>query len=401
MAELAGGERSKKEVKVTFDSSLWKNPEAGPAGRPQRVGWSYLDGETVRYIPVVYRFSGGVVFDILTPVEDTALQEFFARYEDLDEEALDDTGRRCLGQAHPYRFPALRSWRINGSEPIGVNSSGALLLSEQLKKRWKQAEDPAESALAAALRREQGALVGQSSFGCCRVRLEFASAHSCRERLRRALRCYKVHSLEFETRPRRRLYPTALELTDEQGLNEGAVLQNPVNGQVHRVYLSHICREAVELPGSGTFYYASALYELDPPLPKGQRLLFDSVLPPQPKESAVQTLEAQVPVFTREKEALPESVGACSTQIPPEAAAIGVIGGEDGPTAVFVTAGKREGAAAEMPVGAHGLPTGACMSVPAGDPRQSRIFRITGVECTEQEAEKIVLGGYKNKNHGC
>lgn len=367
-------------MKVTFSSSLWAKPEKRSAGRPQQVDWSYHDGSAVRYIPVVYRFAEGVVFDVLTPLDDDALQGFFARCAGVEEELLTDTERRCLEQEHPYGSPELWKCRINGGEPLEDDASGTLLFSDRLAANHLAAQgDAQEEALTAALRLEQKMLVGQSSFGCWRVRLQFGPSRSWRERLRRALRCYKVRELAFETDAQKRLYPVKLEMTESQGMEQGAVLQNPVTGARHRIYLSHIRREVFELPGGRAYYCSSAVYETDQPLPRGQRLVFDNTLPP-PEPAGSGGLPADVPA------APPDGMRPRGRAAAPTDADIGVIGGADGPVAVFWTRGGRD-----APAGAHGLPAEACMSVPSWDPRQSRTFRIAGVECVEREAQTIRL----------
>lgn len=379
-------------MKVAFSRSLWSEPEKYPAGRPQYVDWSYIDGEVKRYIPVVYRFAEGVVFDVLTPLNDDALQEYFARCAKVDEACLTEMERRCLEQEHPYGSPEIRNCRINGSEPVEEDAAGTLLLSDRLAKSLTQ-DNTQEDALNALLRREQKALVGQSSFGCYRVRLKFGPPHSRKDRLCRALRCYKLSELAFETAPKRRLYPAKLELTESQGLEEGGVLQNPVTGTLHKVCLSHIRREVLELPG-GAYYCSSALYEAIPPLPQGQRLIFDNTLQQLPEQRASRTLPANAPAIPHDAGQFPKGAADPMEASLQGSAAIGIIGGADGPTAVFVAKGEKD-----TPVGAHGLPTGICTSAPSWDPRQSRIFRVVGVECMEHEAQKILLGQCE-KNKG-
>ncbi|WP_454054895.1 hypothetical protein [Clostridium sp. Marseille-Q7071] len=63
-------------MKIYYNSSMW-NRGKGICGLTQRVNWQFEFGGTKRYIPVIYRFSKGIVFDIITILDETKLHEFF------------------------------------------------------------------------------------------------------------------------------------------------------------------------------------------------------------------------------------------------------------------------------------------------------------------------------------
>ena len=95
-------------------------------GLPQRTSWQFEYAGAKRYIPFIYHFSKGIVFDVITILNETKLREFFEKYEDI-EETLTPLQKRCVEQEHPYQaVPISKIW-INGKQVEGgYSSSGSM-----------------------------------------------------------------------------------------------------------------------------------------------------------------------------------------------------------------------------------------------------------------------------------
>ncbi len=57
-----------KQMKVYYNSSLWKKFK-GISGRPQQVNLKIQNNRSKRFIPTIYHFSKGIVFDIITIID--------------------------------------------------------------------------------------------------------------------------------------------------------------------------------------------------------------------------------------------------------------------------------------------------------------------------------------------
>ncbi|WP_313758104.1 hypothetical protein [Tissierella sp.] len=55
-------------MKVYYNSSLWKKFK-GISGRPQQVNLKIQNNRSKRFIPTIYHFSKGIVFDIITIID--------------------------------------------------------------------------------------------------------------------------------------------------------------------------------------------------------------------------------------------------------------------------------------------------------------------------------------------
>lgn len=110
-------------MKVYYSSSLWSKGK-GLWGWPQRTNWQFKYAGAKRCIPVIYRFSKGIVFDVITILDETKLREFSKKYEAI-EETLTPLQQRCAKQEHPYQAIPISSICINGKQVEGGYSSSS------------------------------------------------------------------------------------------------------------------------------------------------------------------------------------------------------------------------------------------------------------------------------------
>lgn len=71
-------------MKMYYNSSLWDKGK-GFYGLPQKVSWRFEHAGTRRCIPVIYRFPKGIVFDIITFLDETKLREYLEKYEAIEK----------------------------------------------------------------------------------------------------------------------------------------------------------------------------------------------------------------------------------------------------------------------------------------------------------------------------
>lgn len=329
-------------MRVHYTSSLWEKGRGFP-GLPQRTGWQFEYAGARRIIPAVYRFPRGVVFDILTPLDEDELRAYYEKYESA-EDKLTPLQRRCAEQEHPYRSVPVREIWVDGKQAEGGWSSSGIVSIP-----WAR---PGEEL--AAVRRVYASVIGDSySFALERFCVPYPAADTAGQRLLRFFRLSSVREMKLTTGPEHRFTPLEIrfELTGGDGSKE-ITFTHPVTRNVHTLWFR--MAEALEVPlmgGSPKVYAATAEYEMEPALPSGDALQFGGGSYGEKRDGDI-----------------------CGP-----AASIGIIGGADGPTALFVATGRTDRAA---PRGPHGLPKHRCLSVPAFQREQSWRFVIEGVSTT-------------------
>lgn len=329
-------------MKVHYDSSMWGKGN-GFCGLPQRTNWKFEYMGTKRFIPVIYRFSKGVVFDVITILDEVKLHDFFEKYEAI-EDALTSLQRRCAKQEHPYQPVNIKEIWINGKQvECGWSSSSAVSIP------WARQED-----VLSRVRKACCSILGDiTCFACERFCVPYSETNSKTEKLLRFFRLDKVNSLKLSTYPVQRLSPLNIKfemLPDEK--EKKISFQHPMTDAEHTLYFQNA--QSVELPfgedGNRKFYVKQAMYEIEPSLPQGDTLQFSS---------SMQYTEIPEDKFS-----------------PNCAASIGIIGGAHGPTAIFFSTRDKKNT---IPCGSHGLPIYSCFSVPGFQKDDASRFILEGI----------------------
>lgn len=185
--------------------------------------------------------------------------------------------------------------------------------------------------------------------------------------IKRFLRIERVNSIMFSTYPVQKLFPLDIRFTmSEQESRKEVQFRHPVTGRTHTVYFQAV--QPIEIPleeaGGRILYAMRAMYEIAPALPEGEQLRFDS--------SVRQTQNPPEGAF------LPASVSS-----------IGIIGGADGPTAIFLGGGDGS---MKKPLGKHGLPLHSCLSIPAFRNDEPAGFFITGIRIRKYDSVEYSFG---------
>lgn len=327
---------------IYYNSSLWNMEKQGSCGLPQETNWQFEYAGTKRYIPVVYRFSQEIVFDIVTILDEIKISQFLAKYKTI-EDMLTPLQQRCLEQEHPYQtVPIEEVWINERQTENGYSFSDAIIVP------WQRQDE----ALTLVQKAYSSLLKNTSCFACQRYCVPYPKISSEFQILRSYLGLGSVDSLKLITVPRQWFFPLNIQFAmsgDEKQKN--LYFFHPVTGIKHTLYFQN--SKMIEVPtepnGTRSFYVVQACYEIEPVLPEGETLQF-----------------------------------GCSTQYteppgkfgPTFASGIGIIGGTDGPTAHTISAGV------------HGHPIHSCFSVPSFEKKNACHFVLEGINTKHSDSEE-------------
>ena len=223
-------------MKVYYNSSLWSKGK-GLWGWPQRTNWQFEYAGAKRYIPVIYRFSEGIVFDVITILDETKLRKFFEKYDAI-EETLIPLQRRCVEQDHPYQAVPISEIWINGKQVEGGYSS-----SSSMSIPWVRQDDeliPVRKAYSSILK-------NVACFACERFCVPYPPADSKFQKLLRFLHMDRVNAIKLSTYPVNRFIPLDIRFkmsADEK--QKELYFNHPITGIKHILYFQNA--EFMELP---------------------------------------------------------------------------------------------------------------------------------------------------------
>ncbi len=338
-------------MKVYYNSSLWSRGK-GVYGLPQRINWKFEYQGTKRCIPVIYHFPKGIVFDIITFLEEEKLCEFFKKYEAV-EESLTQLQKRCAEQEHPYQTVSIKEIWING-KPVegGYSSSSSMSIS------W----EPQNDEMTLVEKAYSSILKDTSCFGCARFCVPYPETNSKIQKLMRFLRLGRVNSLKISTYPAQWFSP--LDIHFEMSADEEEkelCFKHPVTGITHTMYFQSIERAKVPFGTdiNRSIYTTQLMYEIEPALPQGDTLQFNS---------SIQYTETLEDDFS-----------------PNATSSIGIIGGACGPTSIFLSSTGKE---KNLSCGLHGLPLYICFSVPSFQQEDTVRFIIEGINTQSYDSKE-------------
>lgn len=332
----------------------------GLPGRKQPIDYYFDYAGKRRCIPAIYRFPEGIVFDILTMLDEAELRAFLDKYQGM-EEALTPAQRRAVEGEHPYQAVSLREIKINDNRPLnGWSSTSSFHLP------WMESYAQLEKEAKAY----KNQLEGASCFVCERFTFPFCPEPISKwQRLRRWLFPKQINRIVIEISKTTRFLPIESSFTLPYDFSDVHIetFRHPQTQMLHTLYFQGIEHEEVQLPTDRkrkTLHATWLSYEIDPALPEGDRLQFDSSIQWEPEP-----IEAN-------------GFYHHSTS----AAAIGIIGGADGPTAIFL-AGQNN---PDTPRGTHGLPLHSCLSKPSVRVEPTINVVLDGINIDWLDAEMLL-----------
>ena len=329
----------------------------GVPGRAQHIGLNFEYGGKQRCIPVLYRFPEGIVFDLLTVLDEAELRAFHEKYQGV-EETLSPVQQRAVEDEHPFQSVPINSIVFNGKQPLGGWSSTC-----SYHIPWM--EDHAK------LTKEAGAYVSQlngaSCFACERYTFPLYSDRiSILGRLWRWLFPEQISGIEIEAGKTARFLPVELSFTLPRDFTEvhTETFRHPQTQTLYTMYFQSVNHEEVKIPddmGTRALYIAQISYEIDPALPEGDSLQFCNSIQWEPVEADGVTAQS--------------------------ASSIGIIGGSDGPTSILVGPNSPE-----MPRGIHGLPLHSCFAKPSAKAEPTVSVILEGINAKWLDAETFLWG---------
>jgi hypothetical protein len=330
-------------MKVYYNSSLWDKSK-GIYGRPQKINWEFEDGGLRRIIPNIYHFSKGIVFDLITIIDEKEFSKFYNKYIDIEEE-LSPLEQRLVEQEHPYDELSLKDIWING-EKVKEGYSGSGAFYSELNGE--------QNELSKIKKAYSSILEDVNCFNCYRYMIPYPEADSKIDKLLRFFHLYKIKEIKFDTYPKTKFYPLEgeFEMSLEENLKE-IIFTHPTTGIEHRLYFQN-----PELLQIEDLYLIQAKYEIEPELLKWNNLQFDSSI----------------------------HYGGMSTvdMDSNSAASIGIIGGADGPTSIII-AGRED---KEINYGQKGLPLHNALSIPSLKNQDIYKFILEGINIRIGESEE-------------
>lgn len=302
-------------MKVYYSEAIGRQQEhhhmGEKAGIKQIVNWhfTYLDREYM--IPCIYRFSQGIVVDILQPLDQEEVKGFMEKYKDIDSEELSSFDEKRIERERPYGPVEIRDIRFNGKRGNrGWRSTGGICLEGY------HIEEESAGKLKEAYKEY---LEAYESFGYQRMCISYPKAKRGKNRIRLFGRNHRLKGIELITSEQYINYPIGLSFTLNEKKPEHKVnFIHPITGKEHQ--LAFTWQESVEVPipkaKLGKVYAQMASYQVFQELGLGEQLIFDQAM-------QFEQVEEQ------EKAYMPTARGS-----------IGIIGGACGPTAIFI-AGKN------------------------------------------------------------
>lgn len=328
-------------MKIYYNSSIWSKGK-GLRGLAQRTNWQFEYVGTKRYIPVIYRFSKGIVFDIITILDETKLHKFFEKYETI-EKTLTPLQQRCVEQEHPYQAVPIKEIWINGKQvESGYSSSGIMSIP------WVQQDHE----LTLVRKAYSFILKDTACFACKRFCVPYPKTDSKIQKLLRFLRLDKVNRIKLSTYPVKYFFPLDIHFEMSVAEKQKEVCFNhPVTGIKHTLYFQSVesMKIPIEVGTNCSFYIMQSMYEIEPALPQGDVLQFGS---------SIQYTKPPDDEFS-----------------PTSASSIGIIGGSDGPTSIFIG-------------GLNGPPLHSCFSVPSFQEEETSQFILEGINIKDRDSKE-------------
>ncbi|HBN83860.1 MAG TPA: Na+-transporting methylmalonyl-CoA/oxaloacetate decarboxylase subunit beta [Clostridiales bacterium] len=340
-------------MKIFFNSSLWSKGK-GCHGSPQKANLQFEYSGTKRCIPIIYRFPRGIVFDVITILDESKLRTFYEKYEHIQNK-MTSVQKRSMRQENPFQNISLQEIRINGKKTDDGFSSSSMMCIPWLKEDVNVLED---------IKKEYAEyLKGRDCFAIERFCVRYPKSDSIFQKLLRFIWPEHVNRLHMTTEPHRHYDPLdiTIHMSTRQKEEHNISFAHPLTGMEHTLYLQQLTPFELPLGNKETntgFQIYQASYEISPPLSKGETLMFDNRL----------DMVGDVSIGHKEQK---------------QASAIGIIGGADGPTSIIV--GKKEN---HVHCGKHGFPLSFCYSIPSDHRLDTVSFVIQGIERTEPKGKE-------------
>lgn len=337
-------------MKVYFNSGSWSKGK-GRHGLPLHGNLYFEHKGAKRCLPVIYHFPQGIVFDVITFLDESKLRTFYEKYEKIDDQ-LSSKQKRQVRQESPFQNICLREIRINEKVGEGFSSSSMICIP------WLQDN----RNICEVLKKEYTCLKDTNCFGIERFSVPYSKNDSIFRKWMRYVKPEFVKRLHLIPEPESKFYPLDHTVVLSPQQEKDFSFTHPVSGNKHTLFFQGVAPlkiPAFNRDAEKALHLYQASYEILPALPKGEKIVFDNQM---------DQVMGDISLGKEQR----------------EAAAIGIIGGADGPTSIFVSGKKANG----MPCGKHGLPLHMCYSVPSVGVLENASFVIQGIERLESDKQE-------------
>lgn len=319
-------------MKVYCSSSLWSKSE-GILGIPQKVNLEFEHNGLKRIIPNIYHFSEGIVFDIITIVDEIEFSKFYEKYKDIEED-LTPLEQIIAEQENPYQTMDIKDIWINGIKAEEGHSSSGTFFTP-----WNEEQNE----LADVKEYYSSMLKGTTCFGCARYLVPYPKMDYLEEIKLCTYLIEKFYPLDID-----------FEMSVEDKLKEVSFI-HPTTGIKHKLYFQY--PEVIEIP---KMYLLQSMYEIKPTLSTKEELQFGSRL--ECSEMSIKNIDSN------------------------SASCVGIIGGADGPS-ILLTLEKEK----DIPYGQNGLPLHTSLSIPSLEKQDKYKFVLEGINIEVCDSEEYEL----------
>ena len=258
-------------MKVYYSAGIGEKCK-GKIGKKQVLNWRFKHLGKERIIPCLYRFKEGIVFDVLTLLDEEEILGFINKYENCDEDMMSINQQREIEQEHPYQELSLARIEINGQHcNSGYSSTGSLYMPFFNKdKKLKLLQKEYKKSLG-----------NHTTFASQRFCVPYGEDKTPRQRLKQREGSYRINTLRIITHEEQRFYPIEEQIELSKLVSKGEIKFNHPMTQVAYKLSIQLDEEMVlpeELGYGEALYAASATYETQPELTEHEQLDFEATL---------------------------------------------------------------------------------------------------------------------------
>ncbi len=289
-------------MNISYSSSLW-NKDGQFYGFAQKTDWFFEHKGIKRCIPCIYRFREGIVFDLLTFLDEEKVRIYVDKFRDRQNK-LTESEIRAAERESPFKGVEIKDLFLNDVKMEGNISSSSITITPFI-------DNNEETAI--SLKNNYRKQLGTTTcFLCQRYKVPYPKSVSMTEKLLRKYHMNKIHSVKITTLNTQDLYPVhAAVFISEQEVEAELKFKNPIDELEYKLNLRKL--EEFEIPShkqQPMLYVTKGQYGIEPPLPHNQKLNFDSSIKFR-QQSTDETILRH-------------------------AASVGIIGGSTGPSAIFI-----------------------------------------------------------------
>lgn len=322
-------------MEVYYGTNFWGHPKGAELMQKIELDKEFTWGDLAGFIPAVYVGKQGIAIDICVRIANEGVQAFWDKWQSSLEKELSDREQEALVRENPLTTDFNIGLSVNGRKlenDFGCGASYSRLIMEEIEKMQKssiEGQEEADETPSEELQEKMREEPAKNS-----KEEELMRAYGCDDN---ASWCFRRHMCSWEEQPseiksidvefisNHKEYPCEEIHIGMDCNGRKYELISPINGEKYELQVKdieqneldqnvfqglHHGKEMMEYPRK----YLALSYEITPEIAENRFRLQDTGKGDQPRK------------LNKNK-----------------SAAVGVIGGADGPTSVFVAGKKQDG----------------------------------------------------------